>query len=536
MTMAYQLCQWLVLPALVCASGCSLPDTRSKAGALIADEISRITTRADEAPRLRRVPLAYMGADVVEFTPGGDTVSVETYGTPLLTALRSIAEPRGYGLVAAGPLNEDKVSVRLRGVPFELAVRELAAAAGMAAVFDHRRHAIYVAREATYTYRLPVHLFETTAMDYMVSSSGAGTPPAGGAAGPGASGYGLATPPPGSTGQATGGMGTVASGMPASTGSPVGTNGMRVLGRSSGAANSILTALREMAGRGAQVSLIAETGLVSVRADGTTLKRVSGFMQTLMGDAARQVELKAALIEVTLGDELAWGIDWSRLLGGNGQAVQLGLATAASVTSPAFSAQVTSASIKSVIQALEGRTTVKVVAEPQLWMLNHQPGIVFNATQRPYLGSVSTAISGSGGLATSAGALSFVMDGVSLAFKPNILDHQHAEMTVIPVLSTAVNQQTFSPGPSTTLVGYDLPTTSSHLKVLLESGKTYIIGGNRFSTQSAARSGLPGTLEGPVSSILSGHDDKRSSRELVLLLHAMIAPAPSLDPLIGEAL
>jgi type II secretory pathway component GspD/PulD (secretin) len=477
-----------------------------------------------------------VGADTVEFTPRGDTVSVETAATPLLVALRSIAEPRGYGLVAAGSVSEDKVSVRLRGVPFELAVRELAAAAGMAAVFDHRRHAIYVAREATYTYRLPVHLFETTAMDYMVSSSGTTAPSTSGAAAPGANGYGLNTSGLPTPGQGTAGVGTSTSGLPASTSGPAGANGMRVQGRSNGAANSILAALREMAGRGAQVNLIAETGIVSVRADGTALKRISGFIQTLMGDAARQVELKAALIEVTLSDELAWGIDWARLLNGNGQAVQLGLATAASVTNPAFSAQVTSASIKSVIQALEGRTTVKVVAEPQLWMLNHQPGIVFNATQRPYLGSVSTAISGAGGLATSAGALSFVMDGVSLAFKPNILDHQHAEMTVIPVLSTAVNQQTFSPGPSTTLVGYDLPTTSSHLKVLLESGKTYIIGGNRFSTQSVARNGLPGTLEGPASSILSGHDDKRSSRELVLLLHAMIAPAPSLNPLIGEAL
>ncbi len=515
------------------SSSCSLTDTRAGSHAAVSSEVARVASDAQQRSRFRRVAQAYMGSDTVDYQRAADTVSLETASTPLLAALRAIAEPRGYGLVTAGAAGDEKISVRLRSVPFDLAVREIAASAGMAVVFDHKRHAIYVAREATYTYRLPVHLFETTLMDYTVSSSGAGSPSAGNtpSSGLNMTATGMPTATQGVGGLPTGGA------LPSSgTGSPSGASGMRVQGRSGGAAASVLAALREIAGRGAQVSLIAETGLVSVRAEGSALKRVTGFMHTLMNDAARQVELKVALIEVTLGDELAYGIDWSRVLGGNGQAVQLGLATAATTANPAFSAQVTSSSIKSVIRALETRTAVKVVAEPQLWMLNHQPGIVFNATQRPYLGSVSTAISGTGGLATSSGALSFVMDGVSLAFKPNILDHQHAEMTVIPVLSTAVNQQTFSPGPSTTLVGYDLPTTSSHLKVLLESGKTYIIGGNRFTTQSGTRNGIPGSLDMPANQLLSAHDDKSTSRELVLLLHAAIAPAPALEPLIGEAL
>ena len=73
-------------------------------------------------------------------------------------------------------------------------------------------------------------------------------------------------------------------------------------------------------------------------------------------------------------------------------------------------------------------------------------------------------------------------------------------------------------------------------KVLLEAGKTYIIGGSRFTNQYKSASGIPGLFDYTIGQWIAGSEEQKLTRELVLMLHARIAPAPSIDPLIGESL
>ncbi len=517
--------------ATAMASACTLPDNASEVHRQTQAEAKQIAEALSIAHDLRRVSQPYVGADRIDYAATADSVSVQATDTPLLALLRSVAEPNGYTVIAVAGIPDDKRTVHLSDLTFDRTVREIAASAGLAAIINPQRRAIYVAKEATYTYRIPVHLLENVNTDYFVSSNTAAGLSGTSLPGANASGIGAAGPSGAPLGSGTTPLSAIA-------GASHGANstGMKVQGRTTGALSSILTALRELAGRQAQVTIIPETGMITVRADGTALQRVTAFMETVTQDAARQVELKVALVEISLDDELSHGIDWTRILSPNGRTLTFGVTGSSVVQNPSASGQVTSATITSVIKALQSRTRTKVVAEPQLWMLNHQAGIVLNATEKPYLGSVATSISSTGSLATTAGTLSYVMDGVSLAFRPNIIDDSHAEMTIIPMLTTATNQQSFAAGPSTILVGYDIPTSSSHLKVLLEAGKTYIIGGSRFTNQYKSASGIPGLFDYTIGQWIAGSEEQKLTRELVLMLHARIAPAPSIDPLIGESL
>lgn len=508
--------------ALACAmlSSCAVPDNRTKANTSSKTEVARFAKDAKAEVVIKSTDKPYVKAFQVEYQEPKDAVTLQLSNAPVTTAISGIASPRGYSVVASQGLINNRVNVEIFKLDFEPAVREIAAAAGYAAVFDHQRKAIYLGRVATYTYRVPQHLFETTNMDYSVSSN-------------------LSSNGTDSNSGGTGNAGIQPSGGSSQSGSGSNANNtnMKVAGRGTSVLRSFEKAILDIAGKNAQVSLIPETGLLVVRADGGTLRRMTRFVQSFIADAGKQLELKAALVEITLTDEMDYGIDWQKVLRKPSRTIDVGLTTASLVKAPVLNATVTTNTITSVIKALESETSIKVVAEPQLWMLNHQPGIVYNATQRPYLGSVTSSVSGTAAIQTTSGSLSYVMDGVSLAFKPNIIDGEHAELTVIPVLSTAVNPQTFQPGNGLQLTGYDLPTSSSHMKVLLESGKTYIIGGNRFTSQNYQQAGIPGVRQAPgLGSLLSGTNDNKSSRELVLMLHTTISPAPLLNPIVGEAL
>jgi type II secretory pathway component GspD/PulD (secretin) len=345
-------------------------------------------------------------------------------------------------------------------------------------------------------------------------------------------------PYPGGGASGTASTGSAAAGATPSGAAGANNTNMRVAGGAGSVFASFERALRQLAGENASISIIPETGFLSVRADGTALRRVSTFLESFTRDAGRQVQLKAALIEITLGNETAYGIDWNRVLHRSNSTANIGFATTGVVPGNAVvNATITTSSITSVIKALESEQAVRVVAEPELWMLNHQPGIVYAATQRPYLGQVTTTVSGNANITSTSGSLSYVQDGVSLAFQPNILDNARAELTVIPVLSTAVNPQIFKPGNGLELTGFDLPTSSTHMKLLLDAGKTYIVGGNRFTTDNFNQAGIPGVRQTPIlGQLLSGTDDLKRTKELVLMLRTTIVPAPDLNIVVGEAL
>jgi len=514
---------WMSTTALAVAwalSACATPDNRPRLHDDVRQEIKRIESENHAAPVLKTVRESYVRAEQVEYAEPRDAVTLQLGNGSMLAAIGAIARQRGYAVVMTKGITNDKLNLDVVGLDFKRAVREIAATAGYVAVFDEQRKGIYIGPEAMYTYRIPQQMFESPNMDYNVSSN------------PGES-VSSGQPGMGSAGTQGGAAAPVGGGIPNAAGRP----NMRVVGKTGNALASFLQALREIAGPNAQVSLMPEAGLLSVRGDGMALKRATSFLEAFCVDANRQVQLKVALIDVTLTDEMAYGIDWKRFLNRSFGQTTIDLQTANIVQNPALTTTVTSSSVTSVINALQGTTTVKIVAEPELRLLNHQHGILLNAKQRPVLESVQTTISGTSALATTSGALSYVQDGVSLAFKPNIFDDNRAELTVIPFLSTAVNKQVFQPGNGLQLTGFDLPTSSSHMKVLLESGKTYVIGGNRLTQQNAQKNGVPGLRDAPgLGQLLSGTDDTKSGRELVLLLHVDIVPAPDMSIIIGESL
>lgn len=500
------------------------PAARAEAAAIAEESVARTHVKVTDASYVRATPVEYV-------TPAGGNVTFAASGLPLREALREVAGPVGYSVAFEAVVDPARpVTVDLRAMEAESAIRELASAAGYVAVVNRRSRSVIVADRATVTYRIPPHLIQNLMTQYSVGNSAS----AGAAAGMAGAPSGV---PAGAVPSGSGAPSVTAPGTPGAINAS-----FSVSSRQDNDLESFRRFIGGIAGGDTSVQVMPESGLVAVRARGTELRRVTGFFEGYIRDAGAQVELLVSIVEVTLTNEFQFGIDWSRVVGlkgllGSGGQATVQLANSGAVPAPALTTTVTSLSSSAVIKALEHYTRVRLISQPRLFALNHSPAIIHDGTQIPYLPSVSTTVTGTAGTTTNSGSVSFALDGVSLAFKPNILDGRRVEISVVPILSSVAEFKTFNLGNGAQLTAPRQPVTQSHMQVIVESGKTVIVGGAKSVNDTTDVSGIPGTRDVPFfSKLLNGWNDNKTRKELVLLLHGTIIPAPSYDFVASESL
>lgn len=508
--------QALILAVLVLAAGCATtatPEAAREARDRLLDQ-SGVTTGSTalgavvtDRPYVDRTAVPYR-------TDGARNVSVAVTGAPLGGTIEQIAVPAGYTVAfasgASGASPSTRVSLTLREVSAFEAMRRVAFAAGYVAVIDRSARLVTVSARGTYVFRLPPALFDEAEAAYKVGT-GASTTTQSSATSSDSSG---------SSGGGSGDSGT----------------SFKVDGKRAGEDRARFEKNLQTLAEGGQVTLNWTAGSATVEGNARTLQRVRGFLAGFAGDALTQVEIETTLVRVDLSNRQQFGIDWSRVLEGSARTVQIGISGAAAVTAPALTAQITGASVTSVINALEQQGSVRYVAQPRLLAQNRQPATLTNATQVPYLGSVGSTSTGVAGTTTSSAAVSYAMDGVSLSFIPSVLDESNIALKIIPILSSVGEFSTFET-PAGVLQAPRLIEQKLYIDTLTRSGATLILAGSRSTSAASNDANVPLLSRIPVFGRLFGSlSDANTAGELLMLVTARLVPAPQHDPLIGEAL
>jgi MSHA biogenesis protein MshL len=180
-------------------------------------------------------------------------------------------------------------------------------------------------------------------------------------------------------------------------------------------------------------------------------------------------------------------------------------------------------------------TNVKVVTEPTIMALNHSPTVLYDGRQIPYLGSVTSNVTGTTGTVSTSGSLSYATDGISLGVRPNIIDSSKVELSLIPMISTVNGFSEFQVSGNT-LKAPNQPIQQTHLQVLAENGKTMIIGGIRSGQEQLDNTGVPGLAGNSVGKFLGGRSSNGAHKEMVIMIHTNILPAPKYNALVGESI
>ncbi|MGO8914495.1 MAG: type II secretion system secretin GspD [Stellaceae bacterium] len=238
-----------------------------------------------------------------------------------------------------------------------------------------------------------------------------------------------------------------------------------------------------------------------------------------------QVLIEATIAEVTLNDNLQYGLQWffshasnsTQLLNNTNTSGGTATGTAADIV-PQFSGLagfnyiVGGGQAKAVLSALSQLTTVNVISSPQLLVLDHHVATlqVGDEVPVPTAQIQSTITSG----APLVNTIQYVNTGVILSVSPRV--------NVNGVITLDISQEVSNVDTTVAASALNAPTISQRrvdTAVTVLDGETVALGGLITETRTVGNTGVPVLMEIPVVGSLFGTKQNNKARtELLILL------------------
>jgi len=224
-----------------------------------------------------------------------------------------------------------------------------------------------------------------------------------------------------------------------------------------------------------------------------------------------QVLIEATIAEVSLNDELKYGIEWF-LRSGQSNFTFSSLPTGAvSSAFPGFSYLLNSANAQVVLNALTNITDVRVISSPQLMVVDNAPARLQVGDQVPI--AVQSAVSVINPDSPIVNSIEYRDTGVILEVVPRVNANGLVFLEIIQEVSDVV---------PTTTSKLDSPTIQQRQiesTVAVQSGETVALGGLIRDSRSNAVIGVPILSEIPIlGSLFKTTDNTIQRTELLVLL------------------
>ena len=233
-----------------------------------------------------------------------------------------------------------------------------------------------------------------------------------------------------------------------------------------------------------------------------------------------QVLIEASIIEVTLTDELQYGLQWTFSDKARGSAGLTGtgvLATAA--TAPlatlfgggipagfSYTLRNSLGDVRAVLNALADKSLVKVISSPSLMVLDNHTASIAVGNQQPI--RVGETVSTGGNVTTN---IQYKDTGVSLSVTPSVNAGNMVTMLLNQAV-TDVGQVDQATGQRAFL------QRQFSSKVAVRSGETLVLGGLIRDNTTSGKTGLPLLQDIPIFGSLFGTNVKNNNRTELLVV------------------
>lgn len=229
-----------------------------------------------------------------------------------------------------------------------------------------------------------------------------------------------------------------------------------------------------------------------------------------------QVLIEASIVEITLNDELNFGLQWSASnstsSGGTGTSVLStagGSALGAALAGFSYTLKRSTGDIRAVLNALADKSLVQVISNPSLVVMSNSSASIMVGTQQPIRSSeTSSSVSADAPIRTT---IQYKDTGVNLSVVPTVLAEDMINMQIqqavtdVGAIDTATGQRAF------------LQRQISS-KVAIRSGETLVMGGLIRDNNTSGSAGIPGLHEVPIIGALFGQKSKSSVRTELLVV------------------
>jgi general secretion pathway protein D len=245
--------------------------------------------------------------------------------------------------------------------------------------------------------------------------------------------------------------------------------------------------------------------------------------------------IEATIAEVTLSDELRYGVEWFFKSGEFELTFSRNAAGSVNPTFPGpggFAALFGASDARIVLTALEEVTDVNVISSPQLLVLDNQTARLQVGDQVPITVQQATPITG--GDLTVVNSIELRDTGVILTVTPRVNAGGLVILEIQQEVSNVVRSETQTQSENTT------PTINQRLvssTVAVQSGETVALGGLITDTQDRSRSGVPILSSIPIIGVLfSTRADVADRTELLVLLTPRLIDSPERARAVTEEL
>jgi general secretion pathway protein D len=253
-----------------------------------------------------------------------------------------------------------------------------------------------------------------------------------------------------------------------------------------------------------------------IRADAAEYDAIDKIIRQ-MDVTPDQVMIEATIVEVTLNDNLKYGVEWAFK---NGSQTFTQAATGIPTTSfPGFGYTYNVPNISIAMSALGTLSKINVVSSPRLLTLDNMPATLEVGDQVPIITQTSTSAESSG-----APVIATVQQrdtGVLLSVTPRIGSSGMVYLTISQEVSDVV---------PTTTSNIDSPTIQQRkvqATVAVSDGNTVALGGMMRRSETSGNSGVPYFKDIPVIGGLFGaQSNNRERTELLIFLTPRVVRSP----------
>lgn len=301
-----------------------------------------------------------------------------------------------------------------------------------------------------------------------------------------------------------------------------------------------------------------QAGMINVYASEKAHKEVEEYLKLLKRAVTAQVLIEAKILEVTLNDEYATGIDWSALgllsgevtldfldQGTSRAASSLVSATAAGLDSTTVAGDTSLVlgysgnDIQTLIQAVSGFGTVKALASPRLTVLNNQSAVLNVSTNRVFF-EIDIDVTTEEGVTTTdiSSDIRNVPEGVIVNVQPSVnLESKTISLALRPTITRVVRDvedpavqfvtaEAGIDGVQSLIPELNVQEIDSVIQV--RSGQPIVMGGLLQDRTTSDETGVPVLSEAPVvGALFKDHRDLVQKTELVVFLKATILDNPA---------
>ena len=247
-----------------------------------------------------------------------------------------------------------------------------------------------------------------------------------------------------------------------------------------------------------------------VMANDRDYQRVLNVLQTL-DVVASQVLIEAAIAEVTLTDDLQFGVEWQLQKGNHTATFSNLLSGGLDAAFPGFNYAFKAASIAATLSALNAITDVNVISTPSLMVLDNKTATLQIGDQVPI--TTQTAANTATSNIAIVNSISMRDTGVILSVTPRVNESGRVQLEIEQEVSGVVK---------TTSSNIDSPTIQQRrvkTTVVVNDGEVLALGGMIQDQVSKSSSHIPilGDLPG-IGAAFSSRDNNKKKTELIILI------------------